>query len=76
MLKARVYVTGAVEDPSFDDARKARLEAPLTEAHVDHRIETYNARHGWVPSDTPTHDVAATERHWQTLFELFARTLH
>lgn len=70
-MKARVYVAGAIQDASFDDAQKQRLEEALTEAGVDHVIETYNARHGWVPSDTPAHDEAAAERHWQTLFRLF-----
>lgn len=74
-MKARVYVAGAIEDPSFDDAQKQRLEDALTEANVDHRIETYNGGHGWVPSDTPVHDAAATERHWLMLFELFKQTL-
>lgn len=74
-IKARVYVAGAVEDPGFDDAQKQRLEAALTAAHVQHQIETYNARHGWVPSDTPVHDHAAAERHWQTLFHLLSETL-
>ena len=74
-MKARVYVGGAMQDSSFDDAQKARLEAALTEANVDHRIETYNARHGWVLSDTPVHDPAAAERHWETLLDLFDNTL-
>ncbi|HEX3757952.1 MAG TPA: dienelactone hydrolase family protein [Kofleriaceae bacterium] len=69
-IRARVYVGGASEDPSFPDAMKARLDTALTEAGVDHTIETYAARHGWVPSDTPVHDPAAAERHWQTLFAL------
>ena len=42
---------------------------------VEHRIETYPARHGWVPSDTPAHDPAAAERHWKTLLELFGKKL-
>jgi carboxymethylenebutenolidase len=75
VMQARVYVAGAIEDSGFDDAQKQRLEEALTAAHVDHRVETYNARHGWVPSDTPAHDPAAAERHWQTLFDLFAGTL-
>jgi carboxymethylenebutenolidase len=75
VMQARVYVAGAIEDRGFDDAQKQRLEEALTAAHVDHRVETYNARHGWVPSDTPAHDPAAAERHWQTLFDLFAGTL-
>jgi carboxymethylenebutenolidase len=73
-IKARVYVAGAIEDRSFDDAQKQRLEDALTAAHVRHKIETYNARHGWVPSDTPVHDEAATQKHWRTTFELFAET--
>ncbi len=74
-MKARVYVAGAIEDPNFDDAQKARLEQALTEAGVDHTIETYNALHGFVPRDTPVHDEAAEARHWETLLELFSSRL-
>lgn len=74
-MKARVYVAGATEDASFDDAQKQRLEDALTAAHVDHRVETYNARHGYVPRDTPVHDEAATAKHWETLLALFSDTL-
>jgi carboxymethylenebutenolidase len=73
-MKARVYVGGASEDRGFDDAQKQRLEEALTDAHVEHTIETYAARHGWVPSDTPVHDEAATEKHWRTMFALFGET--
>lgn len=75
VMQARVYVAGAIEDASFDDAQKQRLEDALTEAGVDHRVETYDARHGWVPSDTPAHDPVAAERHWRTLFDLFGGTI-
>ena len=61
--------------PNFDDAQKARLEQALTDAGVDHTIETYNAMHGFVPRDTPVHDEAATARHWETLLALFAAKL-
>ncbi|HTK51885.1 MAG TPA: dienelactone hydrolase family protein [Gemmatimonadaceae bacterium] len=74
-MTARVYVAGATKDPNFDDAQKARLEQALTEADVDHTIETYNAMHGFVPRDTPVHDEAATARHWETLLALFAAEL-
>jgi carboxymethylenebutenolidase len=75
-IKARVYVAGAIEDPSFPDDMKQRLEEALTKAGVDHVVETYEgARHGWVPSDTPVHNPEAAERHWRTLAELFAATL-
>jgi carboxymethylenebutenolidase len=74
-IAARVYIAGAIEDASFPDEMKARLEAALTDAGVDHLIETYPARHGWVLRDTPVYDAAATERHWQTLLALFAAKL-
>jgi len=74
-MKGRVYVAGAINDASFDDAQKARLETALTDAGVDHEIETYNALHGFVPRDTPVHDADAEERHWRTLLSLFRETL-
>jgi carboxymethylenebutenolidase len=74
-IKSRVYIAGASEDQSFPDEMKARLEEALTDAGVDHKIETYPAKHGWVFRDTPVYDAAANERHWQTLLALFDETL-
>jgi len=74
-IRARVYVGGAMQDPGFDDAQKERLERALTDAGVEHTIETYHARHGWVPADTPVHDPAEAERHWETLLGLFGEVL-
>jgi carboxymethylenebutenolidase len=74
-MKARVYVAGAIEDQSFTDDMKAQLEQALSEAGVDHRIETYPAKHGWVFRDTPVYDAAASERHWQSMLALFNETL-
>jgi carboxymethylenebutenolidase len=74
-MKARVYVAGAIEDQSFPDEMKARLEDALTKAGVDHKIETYPAKHGWVFRDTPVYDAAAAERHWQSLLALMDATL-
>lgn len=74
-MKSRVYIAGAIEDASFPDDMKARLERALSDAGVDHRIETYPARHGWVFRDTPVYDAAASERHWQSLTALLAATL-
>lgn len=74
-IKARVYIAGAIEDASFPDDMKARLESALRAAGVDHVIETYPARHGWVLRDTPAHDQAAEERHWRTLTRLLEETL-
>lgn len=74
-MTGRVYVGGAMDDSSFDDAQKARLEQALTEAGVDHRIETYPARHGWALRDTPVYDEAAAARHMETMLALFRETL-
>src|SRR6202521_5187384 len=45
-IKSRGYVGGAIADQSFPDEMKARLENALTNAGVDHDIETYQATHG------------------------------
>lgn len=74
-IKARVYVAGAIEDASFPDDMKARLDEALTAGGVDHTIETYPAKHGWVFHDIPVYDRAASERHWQAMLTLFASTL-
>jgi carboxymethylenebutenolidase len=74
-IKARVYVAGAIEDASFPPEMKARLEEALTQGGVDHQVETYQAKHGWVFRDTPVYDAAAAERHWRTLLALFDATL-
>jgi carboxymethylenebutenolidase len=72
-MRARVYVAGAIEDASFTEEMKARLERALTDAGVDHLIETYPARHGFVLRDTATYDPAAAARHWETLLTLLKR---
>jgi carboxymethylenebutenolidase len=74
-IKGSVYVGGAIEDANFTDAQRKTLDDALTAAGVDHVVELYQARHGWVPTDTPVHDAAAAARHWETLLALFARTL-
>lgn len=74
-IKSRVYVAGAIEDTSFPDEMKDRLGDALNAAGVDHRIETYQAKHGWVFRDTPVYDAAAAERHWQTMLALFDEKL-
>jgi carboxymethylenebutenolidase len=74
-MKSRVYIGGAIEDATFPDEMKERLEQALTRAGVDHQIETYQAKHGWVLRDTPAYDAAAAQRHWQTLTALLDATL-
>ena len=72
-IKAKVYVGGAMEDASFTDEQRETLDQALTAAKVDHTVEKYPARHGWVPSDTPAHDPTQAERHWDTLLALLDR---
>ena len=74
-IKSRVYIAGAIEDQTFPDDMKARLEQALTSAGVDHAIETYPAKHGWVFRDIPVYDQACSERHWETMLGLFRSKL-
>ena len=75
-IAGRVYVAGAVEDASFPDEQKDRLEKALTDARVDHLVETYSgARHGFAVPDLPVFDHTAAERHWTNLFKLFNEKL-
>lgn len=74
-IKARLYIAGAIEDESFPDDMKERLAKALRDATVDHQIETYPAKHGWVPTDTPVHDAEQSERHWRTMTQLFDAVL-
>jgi carboxymethylenebutenolidase len=74
-IKATVYVAGAIEDGSFTDEQKAVLEKALTDAGVQHTIETYPAHHGFAVADNPTHDATAEQRHWDALSELYGGAL-
>jgi carboxymethylenebutenolidase len=74
-MKARVYVAGAIEDASFPDEMKARLEEAFVTAGVDHTIETYPAKHGWVLRDTPVYDPVCRDRHWYALLDLYSAKL-
>jgi carboxymethylenebutenolidase len=75
-ITGRVYVAGAIEDVSFPEEQKIRLEKALTDAKVNHVVETYaGARHGFAVPDLPVFDKGAAERHWTALFTLFRETL-
>ena len=74
-LAARVYVAGAIEDDGFTDADRELLESALTDAGVEHTVETYPARHGFAVPDNATHDAAAEERHWVALEALYGAAL-
>ena len=65
----------ATDDGSFPPDQAALLEQALTEAGVEHTIETYPAAHGFAVPDMPTFDADAAERHWRALHDLFEATL-
>jgi carboxymethylenebutenolidase len=74
-ITATVYVAGAIDDSSFPDEQRDRLEDALTSAGVEHTIETYPAGHGFAVPDNATFDEAAAERHWQAMSQLFGASL-
>jgi len=75
LIKAAVYVAGAIEDQSFTDQQKDLLEKSLSEARVTHTIETYQAHHGFAVPDNPSYDPDAAERHWKAMEQFFGSSL-
>lgn len=73
-IKAKVFVGAAKEDANMTPEQQRQFADALAKAGVDHTVTQFDAKHGWVPSDTPVHDVAEAEKHYQTLFELLARS--
>lgn len=75
-VEAEVYVGHADHDASMPPEQQERLEEALTAAGLRHRTELSDgAAHGFTMADTAVYDEAATERHWDRLLDLFARTL-
>lgn len=73
-ISARLYIAGAIEDASFPDDMKHRLDNALRDAGVTYTLETYPAKHGWVFTDTPAYDQSQSERHYGTLTKLLKET--
>lgn len=75
-IKAEVYVAGADNDAHYPPEMAEQLEAALSEAGVEHRLEIYaGAAHGWMKPDFPIYDEAEAERGWREMLALFDRTL-
>jgi carboxymethylenebutenolidase len=67
-VRAQLYIGVAGIDPMFGGAEEGRLAQALRDADTDHVIETYaNAAHGYVMSDLPAYNAAASARHWDNL---------
>jgi carboxymethylenebutenolidase len=66
----------ADQDSSMPIEQVEALEQVLQDAGVEHVNEIYEgAAHGYSMADTSAYDEAATERHFNVLRDLFARTL-
>lgn len=75
-LKAEVYVAVAENDEQYPQDMAMRFEQAMIEAGVRYRSETYwGAAHGWMTTDFPTFNKAASDRGWVELLALFERTL-
>ncbi len=75
-MRARVYVGVAEIDPSFSPEQQHRLETALSQAGVNHTIETYKgARHGFAVTGHLVYDRDSSERHWQRLLQVLRETL-
>jgi carboxymethylenebutenolidase len=74
-MTATVYVGGAENDASFTADHAEQLDKALTAAGVRHTSEWYAAAHGFAVPDNPPYDVAADERHWKAMTDLFGATL-
>ena len=75
-IRAEVYVASADQDPGMPAEQQRLLDEALTAAGVRHVCEQYDgAPHGFTMADTGAYDEAATDRHWDALLPLLARTL-
>jgi carboxymethylenebutenolidase len=74
-MNALVYVGGAENDASFTADHAEQLDKALTAAGVRHRIEWYQAAHGFAVPDNQPYDTAADERHWAAMTETFSEAL-
>jgi carboxymethylenebutenolidase len=75
-ILASVHVAAADNDSSFPPEQYARLEQAFTAAGVDYTMAVYPAAHGFAVPDNETYDLAAAERHWGALEDLYGRRLN
>ncbi|OMC34920.1 dienelactone hydrolase [Mycobacterium sp. GA-1841] len=74
-ITAAVYVGGAKGDASFTAEQAKTLDTALTDAGVEHTIETYDAAHGFAVPDNAPYDEAAAKRHWDAMEGFFGARL-
>ena len=76
-IEGELYFACAEIDRWATPDQIAELDAALSKAGVDYRIEWYpGAQHGFAfPEREGVYDEPSAERHWERLFALFARRL-
>ena len=75
-IQGEVYLAFGEKDHLTPPAQIDTVRAALDKTDVKFEIEVYpGAGHGFVFPDRANYIKPAAERHWETLFELFGRTL-
>lgn len=74
-IRAALFVAGATDDAGFTAEHAALLDSALTEAGVEHTVETWPGRHGFTVPDMSVYDEPLAERHWTVLRDLYAAHL-
>ena len=75
-VTAPVFWGHADQDPSMTEPMIETLDRSMDEAGVTHTTEVFpGAAHGYTMADTGAFDATATERHFEALRDLFARTV-
>jgi carboxymethylenebutenolidase len=75
-MQGEIYVGVAEIDPYLTEGETERVDVALREAGTRSTVEIYpDVRHGFAVPGLEVYDRAASERHWDRLLDLFARTL-
>jgi carboxymethylenebutenolidase len=75
-IRGEVYFAWADDDPTAPADQIPVMESALDEAGVRHQIDFMEgALHGFAPPGGARYDEAASEQHWERVFDLFARNL-
>jgi len=75
-IRAEVYLGFGEKDHLTPPAQIETVREAFEKAHAKYALEVYpGAGHGFVFPGRGTYIKAAAERHWETMFDLFGRTL-
>lgn len=75
-IQAEAYFGWADNDPTATEDEMRILDAALSEAGIDYRIDFMEgALHGFAPPGGERYNRAAAEKHWERVHDLFRRKL-